>query len=67
MENQGLYQKYTIIKNSTGEEVKRPSFTLLPDRDPHARAALRAYAASVEKSNPELAIDLRAWMDTIES
>jgi hypothetical protein len=67
MENKGLYAKYKIISNSTGEEVKRPSFILFPDHDPHARAALRAYADSVEKSNPELAIDLRAWMDTIDS
>lgn len=66
MEPQGLYHKYTIIKNRTGEEVKRPSFVLLPENDPHARAALRAYAASVEAENAALAADLRSWMDSIE-
>lgn len=66
MEQQGLYQKYTIIKNSTGEEVKRPAFVLLPESDPHARIALRAYADAVEANNPVLASDLRSWMDSIE-
>lgn len=67
MERRGLYHKYTITKNDTGEEVKRPSFLLLPESDPHARAALRTYAASVEDENPVLAADLRLWLDDIES
>ena len=62
----GLYPKYTIIKNSTGEEVKRPSFILLPENDPHARAALRAYSDSVAADNAGLASDLRTWIEVIE-
>lgn len=66
MNHRGLYHKYTIIKNSTGEEVKRPSFLLFPESDPHACAALRTYADAVEADNPVLAADLRSWMDRIE-
>ncbi|MBK8035273.1 MAG: hypothetical protein IPK17_38375 [Chloroflexi bacterium] len=66
MNDRGLYQKYIITKRETGEEVKRPAFVLLPDRDPHARAALRAYADAVEADNPALAADLRSWMDSVE-
>lgn len=62
MPEQGLYAKYKILKTSTGEEVTRPAFVLLPDGDPHARAAILAYAASVEAENAALAADLRQWL-----
>lgn len=32
-------------------------------RDPHAHAALHAYADSVEVENPEFANDLRYWLE----
>ena len=65
MSEQGLYPKYTVIKNATGEEVFN-AFVLKPDVDEHARAALRAYADSVEASNPNLASDLRWWLHTLK-
>jgi len=34
-------------------------FVLRLDADPHARAAARAYADSIEKENPEFAADIR--------
>lgn len=61
MEKQGLYPKYTIIKNSTGKEVE-DAFVLKPGTDKHARAALRAYANSIRRENPDLARDLDAWL-----
>ena len=61
MEKQGLYSKYTITKNSTGEEIQ-DAFVLKPLTDKHARKALRTYANSVRSENPDLARDLDAWL-----
>ena len=41
-------------------ETVEECFVLRYDRDPHARVALLAYAASCEGENPSLAADLRA-------
>lgn len=57
--------KYDVLK-ATGEPVTGDYFVLRPGRDPHAAAALRAYANSVGEDNPELARDLFAWLDSIE-
>jgi hypothetical protein len=62
----GLYWKYTLINNETGEEVKSPAFILKPETDPHALHALKAYAQSVHLDNPVLAADLKAWIERIE-
>lgn len=61
----GLYGKYKVTKVSTGEDVAI-CFVLRPDRDEHARAALRAYAESIREENEELAMHLTTWMDEIE-
>jgi hypothetical protein len=55
----GYYDKFQVTRRETGEEITGPKFTLLPDHDPHARVALRAYADSCEGENPDLAADLR--------
>jgi len=54
----GLRGKYDVRKVATGEQVEA-CFVLRYDRDPHARAALLAYAESCEAENPLLAADLR--------
>lgn len=66
MNENGLYNKYTIIKNSDVSVVKDKCFILKPQNDPHARAALEAYAKSVEAENPELANDIRNWLQEIK-
>jgi len=57
----GLYPKYTITNNETGEEV-RGAFILKPENDPHARTALAAYATSIQEANPILGKQIREWM-----
>lgn len=73
-EDRGLYPKYRAFKidgvndimpgvpirvaGIPVEEVEVPFF-LLKFHDPHARAAIRAYADSCEKQFPVLAADLR--------
>lgn len=54
----GLYEKYQVIKLSTGEIVNDCFVLRWPD--PHAHAALRAYADSVRSENSLLANDLDA-------
>ena len=63
--NRGLYGKYEIRKADTGELVTKPTFTLCPETDPAARAALRAYATHTD--NPELALDLMRWLGGIQA
>lgn len=62
----GLYGKYRVTKVSDGSEVG-DCFVLKPVADKHARAALLAYADSVETDNPALAVDLRKWLSWIAS
>lgn len=64
-EPRGLHRKYDVIK-SDGTVVDGDYFVLRPGRDPHAAAALRAYANSVGADNPELARDLFSWLETLE-
>lgn len=56
---QGYWQKYRVIDNTTGEELTEKTFTMKIETDPHARAALLAYAQSCESMSPELAADIR--------
>lgn len=58
-------RKYDVIK-ADGTPVDGDYFVLRPGRDPHAAAALRAYANSVGQDDPELAHDLFIWLDAIE-
>lgn len=59
VDKRGIYGKYRVEK-SDGSPVdpKAIYFTLRLDTDPHARAAVRAYAASCQAENPDLATDL---------
>jgi hypothetical protein len=57
-------RKYDVIK-SDGTRVDGDYFVLRPGRDPHAAAALRAYANSVGADNPDLARDLYDWLDSL--
>lgn len=62
----GLYRKYELFRVKEDDQgnvieryqVKDPFFALRYTRDPHARAALEAYADSCGEEYPELADDL---------
>lgn len=49
-ENTGLYNKFTVIRNSTGLVVDEPTFTVLLESDPFALKALAAYADAAEEA-----------------
>ena len=57
----GMYPKFTVIKNATGE-MAYGCFVLRPDRDPASRVALAAYADEVRAEYPLLARDLDGWL-----
>lgn len=60
----GLYSKYKVEKTDGSPiDDEAEYFVLRVDKDPHARAAIRAYARSIKKDNPELAESLcrRLW------
>lgn len=59
----GLYEKYTLINNETGEEVQENFFILKPEKDEAARKALLAYAEATD--NEQLADDLRNWVTPV--
>jgi hypothetical protein len=62
----GLHQKYIIsVKNAAVNQIDPHAqyFVLRVDTDPAARAALVTYAAQVESANPQLAQELREWVD----
>jgi hypothetical protein len=65
MTEQGMYEKYTVTNVRTGEIVK-DCFILRPGSDPHAIPALRAYAGSVKKKDPQLSDDLTRWLNRLE-
>ena len=56
----GLYPKYKVINNRTGEEVKDACFIMKPETDEAARVAILAYANATD--NKKLADDLRKWI-----
>jgi hypothetical protein len=60
----GLYGKYLVINNLSGEAVKN-CFVLRPETDLAALSALKKYARETE--DIELSNDLLAWIETIES
>lgn len=60
--NRGLYSKYRVTK-ADGTPLDGDCFVLRPDRDPAARAALAAYAASTE--NRQLASDINVWINRL--
>lgn len=62
---QGLFQKFEVRRTDGSSEPGGKHegceyFVLDTDHDPHAAAALRAYAAACKKTHPLLARDLRA-------
>lgn len=59
----GLYIKYNVFKVEDGTPVYN-CFVLRPDKDPAARAALRAYAEAAE--NEALRNDIREWLKSFE-
>ena len=56
----GLYGKYTVIKNETGETVD-DCFVLRPNKDPAALKALQIYADFTD--DKQLAEDLYKWIE----
>lgn len=57
-EGKGLYDKYTVLKNSGATSPDAQYFVLRIDTDPNARKAARYYADLVRMTNPELADQL---------
>jgi hypothetical protein len=61
---QGLYEKYRVSRTDGSSEPGGKHhgcnhFVLDVDHDPHATAALIAYAAAIESTHPALAADMR--------
>lgn len=68
MDERGYYEKFTVVRNSSGEEITGFRFVLIPgppSNDLHARAALEAYAKSCEPENPALADELRTKLSEL--
>jgi hypothetical protein len=59
----GLYNKYTVTNNATGEDVSE-CFVLRPDRDIAALYALGEYAAHCW-DDEDLQDDLRKWVASL--
>lgn len=64
----GLYEKFTVIRNDGKSALGQKHhgcfyFVLDCDHDPHAKAALEAYAKSCESEYPPLASDVRAIVE----
>ena len=67
-QNVGLYKKYKITRTDGSTEPGEKHhdcdyFVLDITHDPHAKAAILAYAASCEADYPHLARDLRAKLE----
>lgn len=65
----GLYRKYRLTRVAEDGtpiyEVDEPFFALRYTRDPHARAALNAYADSCADEAPQLAADMRRELSAV--
>ena len=62
-ENDGLYGKYTVVKNSTGKLVT-DCFVLKPSSDETARKALLFYADNC--NIPQLSADIKEWLQELK-
>lgn len=62
-QEKGLYNKYKIINQETGQEATSECFVLKPAKDPAARAALSAYAKATD--NQQLAADIIFWVSCL--
>ena len=66
--NKGLYRKFHEVKRADGRDLPGEKhencryFILDIDHDPHARAAIEAYAKSCKEEYPLLALDLEKWL-----
>lgn len=63
-EHQGLFRKFTVSRTDgsdapDGKHYGCDYFVLDVTHDPHAKAALAAYADAVEATHPQLAADMR--------
>ena len=65
----GLESRYDVrkINDPAGKHDTCRYFVLDPSHDPHACLALAAYARSCERTEPDLAADLRAWLSALAS
>lgn len=61
--NDGLYSKYTVVNNSTGELVT-DCFVLKPLKDKTARKALLFYADNCK--TPQLSADIKEWLQELK-
>lgn len=59
MENNGLYEKFFVVKRVDGTTIT-DCFVLVPEKDPAAVVAMQAYAAATP--NKALADDLYRWV-----
>lgn len=55
---EGIYQKYTVVKNDGSTDEGADYFVLRLDKDPHARIAALKYAESIVRENFKLSLDL---------
>ncbi len=62
-QSDGLYGKYTVVKNSTGELVT-DCFVLKPSKDETARKALLFYADNCKI--PQLSDDIKEWLQELK-
>lgn len=60
----GIYNKYTVIDNKTGQPVDGAVFVLKPDKDPAALKSLETYASATD--NTKLSEDIMMWIDQIQ-
>lgn len=63
-DQKGFYPKYRVVDNK-GTPIEGPFF-VLRIYDPHARAAMVAYAGSISAENPQLAEDLLTLVMTYD-
>jgi hypothetical protein len=67
----GIYHKFRVsrVDGSDSPGARHDScayFVLDCDHDPHAKAAIKAYADSCRSENPKLSIDLDNWWATLD-
>ena len=60
----GLYSKYVVFRKD-GEPAEGVFFVLKPEKDLHARVAVKAYADACKGDDPKLAKDLYDLLDLI--
>ena len=64
----GLYRKFEWAhRDGSPIDPDARYFMLRPGNDPHAAAAVLAYAESVSDDNPALASDLNEWIEQLDA